>query len=224
MSKPEIKPKKSSQEIKTERQKRAKAAISVLHQKYKTMNSQNLHNHFVENPQDWNDYHNISKNNEESFPEEEIPRYDDDLVLVLDGVRDPGNLGTILRTADWFGVSKLICSLDCVDVFNHKVVQATMGSIFRVNVFYYDLGTEISKIRKYHPLKPVYGATLEGENVYEMALPQDAILVVGSEANGISKKTKELLTKEIKIPRFGSVESLNVGSATAVLCSEFKRR
>ena len=158
------------------------------------------------------------------IPEEEIPRYDDDLVLVLDGVRDPGNLGTILRTADWFGVSKLICSLDCVDVFNHKVVQATMGSIFRVNVFYYDLGIEISKIRKHHPLKPVYGATLEGENVYEMALPQDAILVVGSEANGISKKTKELLTKEIKIPRFGSGESLNVGPATAVLCSEFKRQ
>jgi len=157
------------------------------------------------------------------IPEEKIPSYDDALVLVLDGVRDPGNLGTIIRTADWFGITELICSNDCVDSFNPKVVQATMGSMFRVNILYYDLETAISKIRKHHPLKPVYGATLDGENVYNMALPQDAILVVGNEAKGISEKTKELLTKEIKIPRFGSGESLNVGTATAVLCSEFKR-
>lgn len=157
------------------------------------------------------------------IPEERIPMYDDKLVLVLDGVRDPGNLGTIIRTADWFGITELICSKDCVDSFNSKVVQATMGSMFRVNILYYDLEQAISKIRKHHPLKPVYGATLDGENVYNMSLPQDAILVVGNEAKGISEKTKELLTKEIKIPRFGAGESLNVGTATSVLCSEFKR-
>ncbi|MBD79760.1 MAG: RNA methyltransferase [Crocinitomicaceae bacterium] len=158
------------------------------------------------------------------IPQKKIPRYDDDLVLVLDGVRDPGNMGTIMRTADWFGIKELICSADCVDAFNSKVVQATMGSLFRINVLYYDLEVAISKIRKHHPLKPVYGATLDGENVYNMSLPQDAILVVGNEAHGISPKSKELLTKEILIPRFGSGESLNVGIATAILCSEFKRQ
>jgi TrmH family RNA methyltransferase len=157
------------------------------------------------------------------MPEAKIPDYPDENILVLDGIRDPGNLGTIVRTADWFGISEIICSDDCVDLFNPKTVQATMGSLFRVNVLYYDLPKAMQNLRRYHPLKPILGATLQGENVYRVILPEHAFVVMGSESHGIRPEVKKYVTKEIKIPQFGGGESLNVATAAAVLCSEFKR-
>lgn len=144
------------------------------------------------------------------------------LVVALDDVRDPGNLGTIIRLCDWFGVNDLICSYETVDCFNPKVIQATMGSITRVNVSYIDL-KQVLQIRK----TEVFGAFMEGENVYESKLPNSGILVLGNEANGISHDIKSQVTKRITIPRFGELqatESLNVANATAILLSEFKRR
>ncbi len=157
------------------------------------------------------------------IPTDRIPYYDEELILMLDGVIDPGNLGNIIRCADWFGINHVICSTNCVGLYNHKVVQASMGSIFRINVLYLDLVTVLMKLRKNNPLKPVYGATLSGQNIYEMNLNQNSALVVGSESHGISKEVKSFLTKEVKIPQLGRGESLNVASATAILCSEFRR-
>ena len=144
------------------------------------------------------------------------------LIVALDAVRDPGNLGTIIRICDWFGIKELICSTETVDCFNPKVVQATMGSITRVNITYVNL---------IHFLKdtklPVYGAFMEGENVYNTQLPENGILVMGNEANGISKEVEAIITNKISIPRFGALqetESLNVATATAILLSEFRRR
>lgn len=140
------------------------------------------------------------------------------VTLVLDKVQDPGNLGTIIRLADWFGVSKLVCSNDTVDFRNPKVLQATMGSVFRVQVEYCDLHNFLSTTDL-----PIYGALLEGENVYQMQLSQKAILIMGNEGNGISEDVKSLIKYPIHIPRIGEAESLNVSTATAILLSEFSR-
>ncbi len=145
------------------------------------------------------------------------------LIVALDGVRDPGNLGTIIRLCDWFGVSTLICSKDTVDCFNPKVVQATMGSITRVNIHYLDLELFL----KENNSKVNYGAFLEGENLYSASLASDAILVLGNEANGISEAVEKLISKKINIPQFSQnnkTESLNVATATAILLSEFRRK
>ena len=138
----------------------------------------------------------------------------------MDAVRDPGNLGTIIRLCDWFGVTQLICSKDTTDCYNPKVVQATMGSLARVSICY----TDIQKFIAESSL-PVYGAFMEGKNVYTQNLLQDAILVMGNEANGISEKIEKLITEKISIPQFGNqtTESLNVATATAILLSELKR-
>ena len=144
------------------------------------------------------------------------------LVVALDDVRDPGNLGTIIRLCDWFGVNDLICSNETVDCYNAKVIQATMGSITRVNVSYVDLE---DILKNQDVIK--FGAFMNGENVYETNLPTSGILVLGNEANGISKEIESLTIKRISIPRFGDLqetESLNVANATAILLSEFKRR
>ncbi|TGV03161.1 TrmH family RNA methyltransferase [Flavivirga rizhaonensis] len=143
------------------------------------------------------------------------------LVLALDAVRDPGNLGTIIRLCDWFGIKDLICSKETVDCFNPKVIQATMGSIIRVNISYVDLELFLKEINV-----PVYGAFMEGETVYNMHLPNKGILVMGNEANGVSKDIEALIRKKVSIPRFGDLqatESLNVATATAILLSEFRR-
>ena len=145
-----------------------------------------------------------------------------DFVLALDGVNDPGNLGTIIRLCDWFGVTKLVCSLNTVDCYNPKVVQATMGSLTRVNVVYTDLPDYIENVDV-----PVYTADMDGTNVYESALPDKAVLVMGNEANGISAEVNAKVSHKLTIPRFGEIqqtESLNVATATAILLSEFKRR
>jgi len=143
------------------------------------------------------------------------------LILALDAVRDPGNLGTILRLCDWFGINQVICSKDAVDIYNPKVVQATMGSIARVNVSYIDLDSFISQTTL-----PVFGTFMEGENIYKTNLPQEGIIVLGNEANGISPEIEKLIKNKLTIPRFGTLqktESLNVATATAIVLSEFRR-
>ncbi|UAM97165.1 RNA methyltransferase [Polaribacter litorisediminis] len=143
------------------------------------------------------------------------------IIIALDTVNDPGNLGTIIRLCDWFGVQQLICSKDTVDCYNQKVVQASMGSLTRVAIRYVDLETYLQEA-----VLPVFIADMEGANVYTAALPKDAILIMGNEANGISENIKSLVKNRISIPRFGETqetESLNVATATAILLSEFKR-
>lgn len=144
------------------------------------------------------------------------------LIVALDAIRDPGNLGTIIRLCDWFGVKELVCSIETVDCFNPKVIQATMGSITRVNVSYVDLEVFLKEIEV-----PVFGAFMEGQNVYSKALPEQGVLVMGNEANGVSKQIESIVTEKVSIPRFGDLqatESLNVATATAILLSEFRRQ
>ncbi len=143
------------------------------------------------------------------------------LILALDGVQDPGNMGTIIRTAEWFGINRIVCSKDCVDVYNPKVVQATMGAILRVAVEIVDLPQFLSQTKK-----TIYGAFLEGENIYNSDLAKDAIVVMGNEGNGISQKVESLVSQKILIPAAHSSksESLNVATATSIICSEFFRR
>lgn len=143
-----------------------------------------------------------------------------DWVVVLDAVRDPGNLGTIIRLCDWFGIKQLVCSEDTVDCYNPKVLQATMGSIARVNILYTDLPTFITKSEL-----PVFGAFMDGTSIYTQKMPEKGVLVMGNEANGISKAISELVTERISIPQFGepTAESLNVATATAILLNEIRR-
>ena len=143
------------------------------------------------------------------------------LIIALDAINDPGNLGTIIRLCDWFGVSQLVCSLNTVDCYNQKVVQASMGSLTRVNIVYQDLIPFLQQSKS-----PSYIADMDGENVYNTSLPKEAILIMGNEANGVSEVVKNCIDAKIAIPRFGDVqetESLNVATATAILLSEFKR-
>jgi len=143
------------------------------------------------------------------------------LIVALDSIRDPGNMGTILRLCDWFGIKQLLCTPETVDIYNPKVVQATMGSIARVNVNYVDLNAYINQYSKV-----VFGTFMDGENIYKTTLPQEGIIVMGNEANGISATLEHLITKRLTIPRFGDLqqtESLNVATATAIVLSEFKR-
>jgi TrmH family RNA methyltransferase len=143
------------------------------------------------------------------------------LIIALDDIRDPGNLGTIIRLCDWYGIEELICSQQTVDVYNPKVVQATMGSISRVNISYVDLEYYLKETNL-----PVFGTFMDGRNVYKENLPQEGILVLGNEANGISKNIENLIAEKLSIPRFGNLqqtESLNVATATAIFLSEFRR-
>lgn len=147
------------------------------------------------------------------------------LILALDSVRDPGNLGTIIRIADWFGIRTILASRDTVDVYNPKVVQATMGAIFRVKLIYCDLPDTLEILSK---SMPVYGTFLEGENIYTETLDKNAVIVMGSESNGISDKVASIVSRKIHIPSFtqgeATSESLNVAVASAITCSEFRRR
>ncbi|EJL66101.1 TrmH family RNA methyltransferase [Flavobacterium sp. CF136] len=152
---------------------------------------------------------------------DENPIIDSGLILALDDIRDPGNLGTILRLCDWFGIQQIVCSKETVDIYNPKVVQATMGSVARVNVNYLDLKALIAKTKL-----PVFGTFMNGENIYQSALPQNGIIIMGNEANGISAEIEKMVTSRLTIPRFGELqktESLNVATATAIVLSEFKR-
>src|SRR5690606_4141809 len=143
------------------------------------------------------------------------------LTVALDAVRDPGNLGTIIRLCDWFGIEHLLCSPETVDVYNPKVVQSTMGSVTRVNIVYDHLPDYLQKTPR-----PVYGTFMDGKNVYQQSLPKEGIIVMGNEANGISEEIERLVTERISIPRVGNIqqtESLNVATATAIVLSEFRR-
>jgi TrmH family RNA methyltransferase len=143
-----------------------------------------------------------------------------DWIVVLDDVGDPGNLGAIIRLCDWFGIRHLVCSKNTVDCYNPKVLQATMGSIARVNIVYEDL----VKVTRESKL-PTYGTFMGGDSIYTENLPDAGILVMGNEANGISKEIEGLCHKKIRIPQFGqqSTESLNVATATAILLNEIRR-
>jgi rRNA methylases len=146
------------------------------------------------------------------------------LSLVLDGIQDPGNMGAIVRIADWFGIEHIICSYDTADVFNPKTVQATMGAIARVNVHY----TDIVDFLKNNAHLPIYGTFLEGENIYTETLSNTGFIVMGNEGKGIGPETERLVNKRLFIPNFpagrATSESLNVAAATAIVCSEFRRR
>ena len=131
-------------------------------------------------------------------------------------------MGTIIRLCDWFGIQKIVCSPETVDIYNPKVVQATMGSLARVEVIYKQLEDFLSSSKI-----PVFGTFMEGDSIYNLELPAHGIIVMGNEANGISKSVEKLITQKISIPRFGNLqvtESLNVATATAIILSEFKRR
>ena len=142
----------------------------------------------------------------------------EEMTLVLDGVQDPGNLGTIIRTADWFGFKQLVCSPNCVEVYNPKVVQATMGSLTRVKVSYQSL-TELLIGNNL----PKYGTLLKGENIFNTSWTSKGFLILGSEGNGISEEILRLITNPITIPGGKTTESLNVAVAGAICCAEMSR-
>ncbi|MCM1483550.1 MAG: RNA methyltransferase [Muribaculaceae bacterium] len=155
----------------------------------------------------------------------DFSEFDRQLVLALDGVQDPGNLGTIIRCADWFGINQIVCSHDTVDVYNPKVVMATMGAISRVRVHYCDLAR---LLKDYAAALPVYGTFLDGENIYAADLSSDkGIVIMGNEGNGISDHVAKAVTHRLTIPAFrqegAGSESLNVAMATAIVLSEFRR-
>lgn len=161
----------------------------------------------------------------------EQPQYDyttdvikNSLCLALDDIQDPGNLGTIIRLADWFGIEHIFCSQGTVDVYNSKVIQATMGALARVKVHYCNLPDLISSLKDV----PVYGTFLDGENIYDKPLSENGLIIMGNEGNGVSKEVSQLINNKLYIPNYPSgrttSESLNVAIATAVVCAEFRRR
>ncbi len=146
-----------------------------------------------------------------------------ELCLALDGIQDPGNLGTILRIADWFGIRHVICSHDTADVYNPKAVQATMGALARVDVHYTDLKEFVSQCNA-----PVYGTLLDGKNIYQEEITATGVIVMGNEGNGISADLQQFVNKRLYIPNYpignDTTESLNVAVATGIVCAEFRRR
>jgi len=146
--------------------------------------------------------------------DEEVPNnISKEWVIVLDNINDPGNLGTIIRIADWYGIKKIICSEDTADLYNPKVINASKGSFLRVSLSYTDLPLFLKQQQV-----TIYGADLHGENIHKTIFSGEGILVMGNEAHGISVEVKKLLTHSLTIPRFGKAESLNVGIATAICC------
>lgn len=148
----------------------------------------------------------------------------DQLCLALDGIQDPGNMGTIIRIADWYGIKNIFCSLDTADVYNPKVIQATMGAIARVNVHYIDLEDFLKK----HDEIPVYGMLLDGDNMYDKELTKNGVIIMGNEGNGIRPDIQQYINQKLYIPNYPlgtqTSESLNVAVATAIVCTEFRRR
>ena len=168
------------------------------------------------------------------------------LILALDGIQDPGNLGTIIRTCDWFGVHDIVCSNDTADCYNPKVVQATMGALARVRIHYVDLPKWLSAVSIQHSAISIYGTLLEGKDMYEVLkvkgerLKEEGVIIMGNEGNGISQEVRQLITSPIRIPSYPKngasehseknveapevIESLNVSIATAIVLAEFRRR
>jgi TrmH family RNA methyltransferase len=141
-----------------------------------------------------------------------------EFAIVLDDVKDPGNLGTIIRTAEWFGIQKIIASPETADFYNPKVISATMGSFTRVQVYYTDLARYLEKITQ-----PVYGAFLEGADVHQVAFQKGGCILIGSESHGISPDLLPFVTEKITIPRYGKAESLNAAIATSIICDNLRR-
>lgn len=164
----------------------------------------------------------ILKIPEHKFDLDEIT---ENLCIVLDNIQDPGNLGTIIRTADWFGIKNIVCSTDTADCYNPKVLQSTMGSIFRTHIFYIDL---VSFFHEIIDKTSVYGTFTDGESIFSAQIERKGIIIMGNESKGISKKLLPYINKRITIPSFPftgeKVESLNVAAATAIVCAEFRRR
>jgi len=151
--------------------------------------------------------------NEALFAEE------NEYVLVLDEVKDPGNVGTIIRVADWYGIRKMVCSTDTADLYNPKVITASMGSFTRVRLYYCDLKEYLSGQAD----RPVYGAFLHGENLHHTRFEPGGYIVMGNESHGIGEDLQSLISHKITIPRFGGAESLNVGIATAIICDNLRK-
>ncbi len=139
--------------------------------------------------------------------------------IVLDGIQDPGNMGTIIRTADWFGIKNILCSADTVDVYNPKVVQASMGSLSRISIHYTNLVTLLPNLKL-----PIFAAMLNGGNLYETDFGKEGLIVMGNEGNGIRPEIEPFISKAVTIPRVGLAESLNVAIATALFCAEINRK
>lgn len=156
----------------------------------------------------------------------DLENLENKLSLVFDRIKDPGNLGTIIRIADWFGIEHIICSEDSVEVYNPKVVQATMGSLFRVKIHYTELNSFLKDVKNRTNLK-VYGTLLNGENIYTKRLQTEGLIIMGNESEGISNDLIPFIDEKLLIPNFSKdkskTESLNVAIATAIVCSEFKR-
>jgi TrmH family RNA methyltransferase len=143
-------------------------------------------------------------------------------MLILDDVRDPGNLGTIIRVADWYGINKIVCSNDTTDIYNPKVIAASKGSFTRVNIFYTDL---VSYLKENTAKKTVIGAFLGGESLYDFQFSQTGgYVIMGNESNGIGAQVEKLVTHKVTIPRIGAAESLNVGIATAIMLDNMRRQ
>jgi TrmH family RNA methyltransferase len=142
----------------------------------------------------------------------------EELILALDEVRDPGNLGTIIRIADWYGIQKLIFSPHTADFYNPKVIQSSMGSFTRVQFYYGELAEAFQNWKL-----PVYGAFLEGTSIHQLSDPKPGVLLLGNESQGISKEVEKWVSSKVTIPSFGGAESLNVAIATAIFCDNFKR-
>ena len=162
-------------------------------------------------------------NREATILNSEFSTLNSNLSLALDGVQDPGNLGTIIRIADWFGIQTIFCSEDTADCYNPKVVQATMGSLAHVHIIYTDLEALLQSVHC-----PIYGTLLDGQNIYQQQLSTEGIIVMGNEGNGISPAIRQLVTHKLLIPNYNTAgetaESLNVAIATAITCAEFRRR
>jgi len=153
--------------------------------------------------------------------EKELHIENHELVLVLDTIQDPGNLGTIIRTADWFGIDKIVCSKETADAYNPKVVQASMGSVFRTKIFYTDLITLLQK----HPDSNIYGSLLSGDNIYRLSLKNTGFIIIGNESKGISPEVQKYINQAIYIPihKNSKAESLNAAVACSIILSEFSR-
>ena len=140
--------------------------------------------------------------------------------VVLDGIRDPGNLGTILRICDWYGISQLVCSLDTTEFYNPKVISASMGSFHRIKFLYLDASAFLDQ---FHGI-PIIGATLDGKNVHKYIFPSDAFIIFGNESEGIRSQVKHALTDQVKIPSWGMAESLNVAISAGIILDNIKRQ
>lgn len=152
-------------------------------------------------------------------PNVEISIPADEFALVLDNIRDPGNLGTIIRTADWYGIKNIIASEETADFYNPKVISSTMGSFTRINIWYTDLEQFLGEKSD----RQVYGAFLDGENIHKMTFSKGGYIVIGNESKGIGSKLEQFITRKVTIPRFGKAESLNAAIATAVICDNLRR-